>query len=118
MKEKLAARYPEVLDYRADLARTLVNEINFLDQVQAENNMRRVREILDELTAQRPTNVLYQSDWASYHISLSSLREQAGQIDEAADACREAIRLMAKVVEKNPAKLEYQRHLARNHQTL
>jgi tetratricopeptide (TPR) repeat protein len=100
VKEKLAARHPEVADFTASLARACLNLSMYTANLkQAIEYQRRGESLLKELTMRYPKQATYQADLATAIRGRSILHLRAQQIPQAHEALDEAIAVLEKVVQ-------------------
>jgi tetratricopeptide (TPR) repeat protein len=100
VKEKLAARHPEVADYTANLARGLVNLARVTANLkQAGEYQQRGETLFQELTTRYPKDVTYQVGLAAAIQMRSQLHLKAQQVPQALAALDEAIAVQEKVVQ-------------------
>jgi tetratricopeptide (TPR) repeat protein len=100
VKEKLAARYPEVADFTANLARSLLDLSTItVNLKQAGEYQQRGETLFRELTTRYPKDVTYQVGLAIAIQNRVLLHLKAQQIPQALAALDQAIAVQEKVVQ-------------------
>jgi Tfp pilus assembly protein PilF len=93
IKEGLVARYPDIPDYKANLARSLFNLSNYLEPAETRKCLNRSQALLQELTKQYPKVDQYQEALANCYCCQCRLNEQIGELALAVEALEQAIRV-------------------------
>jgi serine/threonine-protein kinase len=113
IKEKLAARYPEVADFTASLARALGNMALYTANPKvAGAYQQRGESLFKELTTRHPKEVTYQANLASAIRIRSILHLRAQQVPQALAAMDEAIAVLEKLVQTTDV-VEHREELAK-----
>jgi serine/threonine protein kinase/Tfp pilus assembly protein PilF len=104
IKENLALRYPELPDYKANLARTLNNlSLRIADLKEAGEYQRRALDLMKDLVARYPKVDQYDQALGQCHHSRSLLLLRSNRIAEALEAAEEAVKLEEQLVQRSDA---------------
>jgi serine/threonine-protein kinase len=99
VKESLVARYPELPDHKANLARGLYSlALHTRDLAEARAYQRRAESLLEDLTGRYPKVDQYQAALGQVYRARSDLHERANQLPQAIQALDEAIAVMEGLV--------------------
>jgi serine/threonine-protein kinase len=111
IKDKLVAQYPEAPDFKANLARTLLNLVSAVSDLdQAKAYQRRSQLLLEDLTGRYPKVAQYQDALASSYRVRAGLHVRANQAPEAIESLDRAIGVMDELVRTTDV-LKYRQEL-------
>jgi tetratricopeptide (TPR) repeat protein len=122
IREKLAADFPTVPDYRRDLAGSHNNLGNLLKdlgkQAEAEQRYKKALAIREKLVADFPTAPDHRRDLALSHNNLGNLLRDLGKRTEAEQHYKKALAIQDRVAADFPTVPDYRRELAGSHNNL
>jgi serine/threonine protein kinase len=102
IKEDLAVRYPEIPDYKANLARTLGNlALHAADIKEAREYQRRGETLMKELVVRYPKIDQYDSALGQCHYVRSLLNVRTNQLTEALEAADEAVKVEEQLIQRS-----------------
>jgi tetratricopeptide (TPR) repeat protein len=122
IRERLAAEFPAVAEYRKDLADTYNNLAMLLvdsrQYGEAQANFAKAKSLRQQLTAEFPDDAEYRKDLAGSHSNLALLLSTIGKKEDARPELEKALDLQERLCKQYPGALGYAKDLANAHSSL